>query len=156
MPLEEFKQKLEIFDREYLNFSVSELDRLFEELGVGDVTYGFNLSPHLCLFRGIKCNSKSNFVSEISYPPSSIARPNRANQRGESLFYCSSSKEAVFYELDLKSGDRIVLSSWIVQEPILIDNLSFMIPNISRFGLIKNLDDGAIEKSKGKIYAGDL
>lgn len=106
----------------------------------------------------VELNITINLIlrQNLGYPPSSIARQNRANKKGEPLFYCSSSKEAVFYELDLKSGDRLALSSWVVQKPILVNNLTYMVPNISRFGLLKGVNDEEIEKYKEKAQAVDL
>ncbi len=151
LPLEEFRHKLDTFDKEFLNLSDTELEVLFSELGVGAVTYAFDLSPNICLFRGVKYNNKPELKSQLSYPPLSLARQNRANKKGESIFYCCSAKEAVFYELDLKPGDKIALSAWVVQKPIMVNNLSFMLPNISRFGLIKDFNEEKLEHLKANV-----
>jgi len=83
----------------------------------------------LVLFRGIQYSSKPKFYEELIYPPINKAKTNRANVKGEQVFYASTKKKAVFYELDAKPGDALVLSTWVTALPLLISNVGYTSEN---------------------------
>ena len=78
-------------------------------------------------------------LAQLSYPPASSTRIGRLNRDGSPLFYSSTCKEAVFFELDLKAGDEIVLSIWETTEPALVNHLGYTEPVFQTLGSTRNL-----------------
>ncbi len=69
--------------------------------------------------------NKEMSISELTYPPVELATIGRVNRENSSLFYCSLSKEAVFYELPLNVGNEIILSFWQVHKDIIVNNIGY-------------------------------
>lgn len=85
-----------------------------------------DISTSNTLFRGVRCNERPSVVDQISYPPPDrITKFGRLNRVGVSMFYCTPSAPAVFYEMRAKQGDLIALSEWEVTEPLWMHNLGF-------------------------------
>lgn len=78
------------------------------------------------LFRGVVWREKPNSIEQVSYPPkSSIKNLHRAGRKEESLFYCSTAREAPFWELSVTAGDSLVISHWETNEPLLVNNVGY-------------------------------
>jgi hypothetical protein len=119
--------------------SVSE-EILFEHLDIIIKGYGQNIFDtgfDLILYRGINYSIKPSTWGQLIYPPKEYAKINRASDEGIQMFYCSNLKKAPFYELFVKKGDRIVLSTWILKERLLFADVGYtksnpFSPEISR------------------------
>ncbi len=83
------------------------------------------------LYRGRKIDTLFNknrkmFLGELKNPPPNKATLGRVNRDGQSVFYCSMSKEPVLFELfDLSNGDEIILSFWKTNEDMIVNNLGY-------------------------------
>ena len=83
------------------------------------------------LFRGRLISDKfkkSDAVKivDLTYPPRQYAELGRVNRMQDSLFYCSTVQEAVYYELQgLSTGDEVILSCWRTNAPLLVSNLGY-------------------------------
>lgn len=92
------------------------IQELINRLFVGIVVQG--ITPHrekARLYRGRIGKEKPTRVEQISYPPpEKVVDFQRCNPPGKPMFYCSPDPAAVFYELDVKSGDVVYLSKWSV------------------------------------------
>ena len=78
------------------------------------------------LFRGVIWDEKPKNVAQVSYPPKdSVKNLHRAGRKGESLFYCSTAREAPFWELGVKAGDSLVISHWETREPLVVNNVGY-------------------------------
>ncbi len=65
-------------------------------------------------------------LRELSYPLPEITRPNRANRAGHPMFYCSTGKEPLFFELgELTTGDEIVVTAWLTDAPMMVNNIGY-------------------------------
>jgi hypothetical protein len=85
-------------------------------------------------FRGVVWPEPPNSVADLSYPPVSYAKLNRASRDGQPMFYASRGAPPVFFELRAKAGQRIALSQWAVNEPIWMHNLGYHQDALRRLG----------------------
>ena len=83
------------------------------------------------LYRARKLDKSFNkdreiLLSDLKYPPPDKATLGRLNRDGQSVFYCSSSKEPIFFELpNLNEGHEIILSFWKTLEPMILNNIGY-------------------------------
>lgn len=85
------------------------------------VAVGRLIQPGTDFYRIVAYDSMPSRVDQISYPPTNVARSHgRCNRAGTSVFYCSNSRVAPHYEVDLKKGDRYVLSQWRSNQPMYV------------------------------------
>ncbi len=111
----------------------------------------FRFNPGLLLFRGIKYSEKPKFLHDIIYPPKDQAKINRASEKGEQMFYASTVKKAVVYELNIKSGDRLIISTWRTNNILLFNNVGYTKANLENLGANKVTpfnDEGENEVNK--------
>ncbi|MGE4314052.1 MAG: hypothetical protein AB7E85_07265 [Pseudobdellovibrionaceae bacterium] len=81
--------------------------------------------------------------SKLSYPKKNNISLGRANREGASTFYCCSSKEAVFYELDVKKGDEIILTNWQNTVPMLVSHIGYDPEVLKKLGSTRKCPDWA-------------
>lgn len=107
-------------------------------------TYTF--LPDNILYRGIKYETKPSDYHDLIYPPKNSTILNRANLEGEQMFYCATNKKAPFYELGLKKGDRIALTTWSLVKPICCNNVGYTKSNFDSLGAKREVPVEPIEK----------
>lgn len=129
---QEIISKIEVLD--LANASEQQILSYLSSLLEGVNWKAFITNETWMLYRGIKYKHKPNRFSDIIYPPKDKARINRANYDGEQIFYCTTKKKAVLYELDVQIGDTLVLSSWILNAPVLLNTVGFTETNLIRLG----------------------
>lgn len=61
----------------------------------------------------------------LSYPPAAVCSMGRLNRAGHPVFYCSTSKSPLLYELDAAAGDEFLLSIWKLRSPALVNNIGY-------------------------------
>lgn len=98
------------------------------------------------LFRGIKINDKPELFSFLKYPQPEIANIGRANRQGISMFYRATDKVVPFYELDVKAGDKLVVSEWTVVRDMLVNNVGYTNSAFSKMASNRELPSYAKEK----------
>ena len=77
------------------------------------------------LYRGVLHEQRPLDRSLLSYPPAStVTNFQRCNPPNRSMFYCSPTPAAAFYELDVHPGDRIYLSKWSISREFLLQKIS--------------------------------
>ncbi|MEN8134808.1 MAG: hypothetical protein ABFS18_04640 [Thermodesulfobacteriota bacterium] len=92
------------------------------------------------LYRARKLDDSFNkdqniFLADLKYPQPDKASLGRLNRDGQSVFYCSYSKEPIFFELPhLSEGDEIVLSFWKTLDTMLVNNIGYTEFIFSKFG----------------------
>ncbi len=65
-------------------------------------------------------------LADISAPPPGrIAKDQRCNRAGQSLFYCSSARNAPFFEVHAGVGDRLVLSEWRTEVRLMVNHVGY-------------------------------
>ena len=75
---------------------------------------------------GLFNKNRKILLEELKNPPPDKATLGRVNRDGQSVFYCSGSKEPVFFELpNLSNGDEIILSFWKTTEDMIVNNLGY-------------------------------
>lgn len=78
------------------------------------------------LYRGVESADKPRKVVDLSYPPSKYVKSlHRAGRPGTSLFYCSMSREAPFFELGVLPGAKVAISHWQTTAPIVVNNVGY-------------------------------
>jgi len=83
------------------------------------------------LYRARKIDDSFNknrkiLLKDLKYPPPDKSTLGRLNRDGQSVFYCSGSKEPVFFELpSLSNGDKIILSFWQTSEDMMVNNIGY-------------------------------
>lgn len=96
---------------------------------------------------GVFNKARSIRVAELSYPPSPAAKMGRANREGQSVFYCSTSKEAVFFEIRaLKPGDELILSFWQTTDRLIVNNIGYTQELFTRLGAKRELPAWSVVK----------
>lgn len=104
------KKAKEIIEKvRQLDFDTVTIDSLRELLH--PLLIGFQLGTPAwqvgqIFFRGRTMNVRPKKISELSYPPAPlVASHGRANRPGKPMFYCSVTRDPVFFELHVKPGD---------------------------------------------------
>lgn len=94
-------------------------------------------------------------ISRLSYPPNHLAKLGRANNVGKPMFYCSNSFRSPFLELNLKSGDQVVLGWWQQVRPALVQVVGFYKEVLEKFGTIRE-EVGSWEENIDSLILGKL
>lgn len=133
-------EKMDLSDCTH-EFLLDFLNPIFKGYTVNALSFETNL----VLYRGIKYNDRPKVYKELIYPPKHRAKTNRASYEGEQMFYCSTLKKAPFYELSLVKGDKIVLSTWINQKPLMCNNVGYTESNFITLGASREIPVAPIE-----------
>jgi hypothetical protein len=130
-------QKLQIIEKimslPLENTTIEEIMVLIGEL-LNEHTLITFFTSDLVLYRGIQYSYKPKNYEALIYPPKDKAKLNRASIKGEQVFYASTKKKAVFYELGAKPDDTFVLSTWMIALPLLISNIGYTSENLEELG----------------------
>jgi hypothetical protein len=101
--------------------------------------------PGMYLYRGrvltgdFRKNSPMS-PGDLSYPPAEYAKLGRANRHGAPVFYASTGKESVFYEIpNLKIGDELILGIWQTDAKMLLNNLGYTKFSLETLGSLRSL-----------------
>lgn len=142
---------LEIKGLDLSNTSIEDIKTKIESLCKGHIKFTpiFNTGTHL--YRGIKYESIPGNINKLSYPPVEQAGLNRASRKGDQLFYCSNSEAPPFYELDIQVGGKLVISTWITTEKLLVNNVGYTDSNYKRLGSVRSLERWDKLQDKKKI-----
>ncbi|MGS0682455.1 hypothetical protein ACVBIL_14985 [Shewanella sp. 125m-7] len=82
-------------------------------------------SSGLDIFRARICD-KPNSVQECSYPsPQYVKALGRANKSDQSVFYGSNYRGVPLFELRGNVGDKVALSHWRTNKPLLLNHIGF-------------------------------
>src|SRR5437879_5912918 len=112
-----------------IDLSLVSLDQVKEYCGV--LLKGHALSvrifdPGIRLHRVRKMSSLPSSLTEIGAPPpNKVKSDQRCNRAGESLFYCSSARNAPFFEVHAQAGDHLVLSEWRTTEKLTVNHIGY-------------------------------
>ena len=127
---------------------IDSIKELIKPILKGFVTSTPKFEAGLTLYRSRYCKTKPTNVCDLTYPPKEYIKSNqRVNRANHPVFYCSTAREAVFFELDVKPKDEIVVSKWETTEELLVNNVGYT--RISFLNLKSNRENqnfGAIEK----------
>ena len=78
------------------------------------------------LYRGVPYSEKPSYSSQVSYPPAHKVKTfQRVNRPNQSMFYCSISHAAPFFELGLKAGDHVAISKWSMRKRVMVSNVGY-------------------------------
>src|SRR5258705_3137788 len=80
--------------------------------------------PGIKLYRARKVAPLPTTLREIGMPPTGNVRLNqRCNRAGQSMFYCSSARNAPFFEVHSQVGDHLVLSEWVTRAKMMVNHV---------------------------------
>jgi hypothetical protein len=112
-----------------LNLASTDIELVKERLGAIIPGYILNspiIPKDTILYRGVEWRDKPQKTVDLSYPPSTYVKSlHRAGRLGKSLFYCSMSREAPFFELGVLPGAKIAVSHWQTTAPIVVNNVGY-------------------------------
>jgi len=132
-----------LLDEIVTNLHELEIDEIKERLeplwnGMSVETPIFD--PSMFVYRARIVNSTFNKanginIAALKYPPKGFASAGRLNRAGDPMFYCSTSKAPIFFELpDLKAGDEIILSFWKTTEKMVVNNIGYTNNTFEKLG----------------------
>jgi hypothetical protein len=116
-----------------------------KELMNGYSVHGIVLNS-LCLYRGIKFEEKPNFYKNLIYPPEDKTILTRAGYEKEQVFYATSSKRAVFYELKVQAGDKLIVGEWTTNEALLFNSVGYTETNLHVMGSSREFENEKDER----------
>lgn len=111
-----------------LDFKKATIEGILDKLHTFFIGYILScpiFDPGLKVYRGVHRKTKPLKISEIKYPPKDKTKVNRVNRAGQPVFYCSSSFQIPFVELDFLNGDFVALSVWETKEKLLVNNIGY-------------------------------
>ncbi len=92
-----------------------------------------SFSPPLRLHRARKMDELPKFLADIGAPPPGMVRfDQRCNRAGQSMFYCSSARNAPFFEVHVGVGDLLVLSEWCTKVRLMVNHVGYVRSNFAR------------------------
>jgi len=95
-------------------------------------------AEEVVFYRAIKYTAPPESLKQLSYPPSEITKLGRANFNNQPVFYCSGNPKAVFSELDVNSGDLVVLSKWKLKKDAVFSLLGYSDENFETLNASRN------------------
>jgi hypothetical protein len=112
-----------------LNLASTEIEQVKEHLKPIIPGYVLNspiIPKDTILYRGVAWGDKPQKIVDLSYPPPEHVKSlHRAGRAGKSLFYCSMSREAPFFELGLYPRAKVAISHWKTTAPIVVNNVGY-------------------------------
>jgi hypothetical protein len=119
-----------------LDLSKASIDQIKEQITVmlkGHLLDVPIFHPPIRLHRARKMNTLTKLLSEIGAPPpDKVKYDQRCNRAGESLFYCSSARNAPFFEVHAEVGDQLVLSEWRTKVNLTVNHVGYTRTNFTR------------------------
>lgn len=107
---------------------------------IGSLTIGYRLtSPKIAagtiLYRGVQGQEQPCAMHQLSYAPEEkVKKLHRAGRPQQPLFYCSLDRNAVFYEVGVAAGDRVVVSQWECTDSLLVNNVGYRPDTLENLG----------------------
>ena len=71
---------------------------------------------------------------DLSYPPAQLCKAGRLNRAGAPLFYASTSKSPLLFELEAGQGEQFILSIWRMDESPILSSLGYVHSVFSALG----------------------
>ena len=129
-PVAKLRQRIEEIKR--TNLALADIDILRSRINLLLKGYTF-VAPTWpqgqVVFRGRKfneINEKPINRSNLTYPKAvNVKTFQRANRPGQPMFYCSLTKEPLFFELKSNDGEYIAISKWRFKTKMLASNVGF-------------------------------
>jgi len=82
----------------------------------------------------------------LYYPPVDLARPNRANRKGEQVLYCSTTMGTPFFEIKPTSGSYVALVVYRVEKELEVAQVGYTTLNLSEMNEERILPKWSVEK----------
>jgi len=112
-----------------MDLSAASIEEVKEQIGIllkGHAVSAPIFDPGMRLFRARKTALLLSSLAEIGAPPPAKVLSNqRCNRAGESLFYCSSARNAPFFEVHSQVGDHLVLSEWRTTARMTVNHIGY-------------------------------
>ena len=114
------------------------------ELSNQNIRTGIKISDETTIFRTRLYNyeAKPKLISELSYPPKEITILQRANNKGEQIFYGSFGYKTAFVESKVKANEYLVVSEWVNIDPLVLMQIGLTTLEASHYGKNNLIHDG--------------
>jgi hypothetical protein len=126
---EEFRVALEALRGSDL--SAVSIDQVKEHIAVllkGHAVSVPIFDPGIRLYRARKMSLPASLAEIGAPPPDKVLSDQRCNRAGRSLFYCSSARNAPFFEVHAQVGDHLVLSEWRTTAKMTVNHVGYTLP----------------------------
>ena len=125
--IEEIQKAIQtIKELDLKSVEIDSVKELLKPILKGFVVNTPKFKPGLTLYRGRSCKTKPTNVYDLTSPPKESIKSNqRVNRAGHPVFYCSTAREVLFFELDVKPKDKIVVSKWETTEELIVNNVGY-------------------------------
>lgn len=96
---------------------------------IGPLTRGLlitapRFNPGIMLFRA-RIGARCDHQNELTYPPAHLVGLGRANQEGSPLFYGTTLRSVVFFEVPNDVGDQLLVSRWRTVDNLLVNHMGY-------------------------------
>jgi hypothetical protein len=103
---------------------IEEIKELLTPVFRGYVVEAPRFEPGIDLFRLQICDRPNN-ISRMLYPPPAITGIGRANRPGEPVLYCSTARQAPFFESKPTEGQTVVIVHWATTAPLQVNHVGY-------------------------------
>ncbi|GAB2699661.1 hypothetical protein GCM10027037_25350 [Mucilaginibacter koreensis] len=100
------------------------------------------------LFRAIPYGTKPHNFDYLSYPPSNIARQNRANRHGVPVLYCSTTKGTPLFEVKPAVGSYVALVQYKIEKNLEVAKIGFTDSNFESLKTNREVPHSFVEKNE--------
>jgi hypothetical protein len=115
------------------NATVDEVKEHVQVLVTGHSICAPIFDPPIKLYRARKVELLPTFLREIGAPPpEKVVLDQRCNRAGQSLFYCSTARNAPFFEVHAQVGDGLVLSEWRTLTKMTVNHVGYTQSNFTQ------------------------
>lgn len=153
-PIEDVKTLIDIVNS--MNLEIESIDNI--KTYINKIIQGYVMAvpqfeAGLTLYRARKFgeHDRPATVNELGPPPVQfVTHDQRCSRAGQTMFYCSSARNAPFFEINSQSGEYIVMSKWLTCEPLLFNHVGY---TKSNFGLLGSTRESPTWGTPKKLYA---
>lgn len=108
------------------SIDIDELKYILSPLFIGYQSKAPEFDPAMLLFRARRDEERCfESIRDLSYPPVNETKLNRANRELSPKFYCSSSRKAVFFEINAQEGEVITIGHWRTSAQLLAHPIGY-------------------------------
>lgn len=127
----------------------SDIDAVKEQVRLLMSGYRMTLPSYPCglrLFRARVVSSRPQYLTEIGAPPADVVRTQqRCNRVGEPMFYCSASINVPLHEIQVQSGQEVIISEWKTTADLIVNHVGYTSDLFASFGATRALPNFGLE-----------
>jgi hypothetical protein len=132
-PLDELKGRITLIrDTNLRTTTVDELIDLLVPLYKGWTVRAPIFPSGSSIFRGRKLDERPERLSDVGSPPPEFAPQGRANRPRSPVFYGTSTREPIYFELGVSAGDRLAIIHHKTTADLLVNRIGYTTATFDR------------------------